>query len=136
MALQKVKISFLIFSIFFLACTKGNELEGNWEVISSFSIPKSKIVFTNDNYNFKISKKRWYKGQFEIKKKDSLKLIDITFDNVYPDASIYLGKKLKGIYRIEENILTIALNCPDVNTYPSSLIETNDLYFHIKAKRK
>jgi uncharacterized protein (TIGR03067 family) len=86
------------------------------------------MTFTFSGDNFSITSTNtdfWYKGTMELKTNKTPKQIDIKIKESGSGISQYTGKTSLGIYKIDEDKLTLALNEPGSPKRPSSFKETS-----------
>ena len=98
----------------------ATELEGKW----SNEIQGMTFTFSGDNFSITSTNPGyWYKGTIELKTNKTPKQIDIKIkESGIPQ---YTGKTSLGIYKIEEDKLTLALNEPGSPKRPPSFKETS-----------
>lgn len=127
-------------SIFAFSCLNGNntgtlnattELEGKW----SNDIQGMTFTFSGDNFSITSpNPDLWYKGPMELKTNKTPKQIDIKIkESGIPQ---YTGKTALGIYKIEGDKLTLALNEPGSPKRPPSFEETGNAMVFELTKQK
>jgi uncharacterized protein (TIGR03067 family) len=112
--------------------SEETELEGKWVGIPQtgswaceFSGTQFSITSPNPNM--------WYKGTFTIKTNKDPKQIDLLLKEM-PLAQ-YVGKTSLGIYKIEGNNLTLALNEPGKPDRPESFTASGGTQVFIFTKK-
>jgi len=115
-----------------IAGAKKTELEGKWEG----AVPGQNMTFTFSGGDFSVTSpipSYHYKGTFELKADADPKQIGLKI--VESGIPAYAGKTSLGIYKIEGDILTLALNQPGVKIYPPSFKKPSGaIVFTIKKK--
>lgn len=93
-------------------------IEGKWVGISEGTSQGWEFTFSGNKIDIKTpSEDVWYKGTTKLNEKVDPKTIDIIIKTASPEK--YMGKTSLGIYKIEENTLTIAVNEPGTSDRPA-----------------
>jgi uncharacterized protein (TIGR03067 family) len=111
--------------------SKETELEGKWVGIPqignwAYEFSGGQFSITSPNPDI------WYKGTFVIKTDNDPKQIDLLLKEM--PIPQYIGKTSLGIYKIEENNLTLALNEPGNPKRPESFKATGGTQVFILTK--
>ncbi len=138
-------LTFVLFV--FLSCSDDNntgtgpegnvtELEGTWIGSDSF-YPASILVtfiFSGNNWDFTTSEQsEWFKGAFTLNTSTNPKQVDAKINESSETESI--GKTSLGIYKIEDNTVTFAVNEPGIITRPSSFTSSAEIRVWVLIKQ-
>ena len=107
------------------------ELEGEW--ISAVTGLDMTVAFSGDHFSVTApTPNYWYKGTFKLDTDADPKKIDLAIK----EAGIpqYIGRTSLGIYKIEEDILTMTINQPGAPNYPSSFKSSGAVVFELKKR--
>jgi uncharacterized protein (TIGR03067 family) len=125
MKLKKYNIFIILFmvTLFFGACSKCPELEGTWVGYADGKPPADwTLTIHGDQYNLiREESDTWYSGQIKLNKNCVFKKIDFNITNTSVQA--HKGKASLGIYKIEEDTLTIVTSSPGRHIRPLSFNE-------------
>jgi uncharacterized protein (TIGR03067 family) len=108
-------------------------LEGKWES----SQAGQDVSFTFSGKDFKVESpipNYHYSGEFELKPNEDPKKIDM--DIKESGIPGWGGHTIKGIYKIEDDILTIAINQPGAATSPTSFEHVSGAIVYILKKKE
>jgi uncharacterized protein (TIGR03067 family) len=116
-------IILFIVTLLFGACSKYPELEGTWVGYADGRPPADwTLTIQGDQYNLiREESGTWYRGQIKLNNNCILKKIDFNIMNTSVQA--HKGKTSLGIYKIEEDTLTIVASKPGRHVRPLSFNE-------------
>jgi uncharacterized protein (TIGR03067 family) len=127
-------IILFIVTLLFGACSPCYELEGRWVGYADGKPPADWILtIQGDYYNLiREDSTTWYRGQIKLNNNCVLKKIDFEIS----DTSVqpHYGKTLLGIYKIEEDTLTIVTSEPGGQLRPRSFEEYEKAVVYIFAR--
>jgi len=133
MKLNRYNIFIILFiaTLLFGACGKCPELEGTWVGYADGKSPADwTLTIKGDRYNLiREESDTWYSGQIKLNNNCTLKKIDFNIANTSVQA--HKGKTSLGIYKIEENTLTIVANKPGRQTRPRTFNEFEKVIVYI-----
>jgi uncharacterized protein (TIGR03067 family) len=122
MKLNRYNIFIILFivAMLFGACGKCPELEGTWVGYADGKPPADwTLTIQGDQYNLiREESGTWYNGQIKLNNNCVLKKIDFNITNT--SVQTHKGKTSLGIYKIEEDTLTIVASKPGRHTRPLS----------------
>ena len=107
------RVLLLFFVIFVVvACSKCPELEGTWVGYADGKPPADwTLTIRGNQYNLiREESGTWYSGNIRLNNNCNLKKIDFTITNT--SIQTHRGKTSLGIYKIEEDTLTIVASQP------------------------
>lgn len=128
-------IILFIATLLFSACGKCPELEGTWFGYADGKSPADwTLTIKGDQYDLiREDSNIWYRGQIKLNSNCLLKKID--FEITDASNQTYNGKTTLGIYKIEEDTLTIVAGNPGEQLRPLSFdeIEKTVVYIFVKS---
>ncbi len=124
-----------IVALLFGACSKCPELEGTWVGFADGKAPADwTLIIKGNRYDLlREDSSIWYRGQIKLNNNCVFKKID--FEITAASIRANHGKTALGIYKIEEDTLTIVAGHPGEQQRPFSFdeIENTVVYIFVRS---